>query len=66
MPKEKTILVNGSPYGLALYAGGAKTAEELKKAYKKYVSIKSESYQTQKEITQTKKRSSKWLKQIRD
>ena len=41
MPKEKTILVNGSPMGLALYAGGsgAKTAEELKKAYKKYVSI---------------------------
>ena len=39
MAKEKTILVNGSPYGLALYAGGAKTAEELKKAYKKYVSI---------------------------
>jgi len=40
MSKKNTILVNGFPYGLALYAGGAETAEELKKAYKKYVSIK--------------------------
>ena len=41
MSKKNTILVNGSPMGLALYAGGsgAKTAEELQEAYKKYVTI---------------------------
>jgi hypothetical protein len=31
--------INGSPVSPALYAGGAETAEELKEAYKKYVTI---------------------------
>ena len=39
MSKKYTVLVNGVPYGLALYAGGAKTNEELEEAYKKYVTI---------------------------
>ena len=49
MSKRYTILVNGFPYSLALYAGGAKTSQgswqttftdkQIEEVYKKYVSI---------------------------
>ena len=41
MSKKHTILVNNFPVGLALYGGGAKTDEEIKKINRKYFFTKS-------------------------